>query len=420
MHLTFKLSFIFSLLLSFTGVGLFAQSEVIINPPDHIKSIVLSSQKTNDYSPIVRLGNPIVLEFDDLEGDQKQYSYTIEHYDYYWKKSNINTTEYLDGFTNDWIRDFENSFNTIQGYTHYRLRLPNDNLRIKSSGNYVISVIDENDEVVFTRPFIVYESKVDVGVSVHRSRDIATINTMQNIQFSVNHPNLLLNNPSLELKVVVYQNLDWNTVIKDIKPQFIRGTQLLYKYGANVNFWGGNEFLFFDTKQIRGAVNNIARSELKDTFNTYLYTDEARENRPYTFYPDVNGNFVLRTIDNESIATEGAYTKVHFTLDLYGNKASDTIYIYGDFNEWQLTDENKLIYNTQSKLYEGSLFLKQGFYNYSYVTTDQDNEVNKYEIDGSFYQTENNYTVLVYYKPIGSRFDQVIGIGNANSENLRN
>lgn len=414
--LSFFLYFIFALI---PGV-IWGQSEVVVNPPQHIKSIVFRSQKTNDYSPIIRLGSSIVLEFDDLESDQKQYSYTIEHYDYYWEKSNINPTEYLDGFTNDWIRNFENSFNTIQGYTHYRLRLPNDNLRIKATGNYVLSVLDEDNKVVFTRPFIIYEPLVDVGVSVHRSRDIATINSMQNVQFSVNHPNLLINNPSLELKVAVYQNLDWNTRISDLKPQFIRGTQLLYKYGANVNFWGNNEFLFFDTKQIRGAVNNIARSELKDTFNTYLYTDEERLHRPYTYYPDINGNFVLRTIDTEAIATEGDYSWVHFSLETFENIEQDNIYIYGNFNEWQLTDRNRLIYNETTKLYEGKLYLKQGFYNYGYVTANENGEVNQHRIDGSFFQTENSYNVLVYYKPLGTRYDQVIGIGTANSENLRN
>ncbi len=420
MNLAQKLAVFLCLLVSLPGSGLWAQSKVVVHPPAHIKAIIFRSTQTNDYTPIIKLGNPIVLEFDDLESDQKQYSYSIEHYDYNWEKSNINPTEYLDGFTNDWIRNFENSFNTIQGYTHYRLRLPTDNLRIKVSGNYVLTVLDEDDEVVFTRPFIVYEPLVDIGVSVHRSRDISSINTMQNVQFSVNHPNLLINNPSLELKTVVYQNFDWNTATRNIKPQFIRGTQLLYKYGANVNYWGGNEFLFFDTKQIRGAVNNIARSELKDTFHTYLYTDEERLHRPYTYYPDVNGNFVLRTIDTESIATEGDYSWVHFSLESFENIGTDSIYIYGDFNEWQLTEENKMTYDEQTKLYRGKLYLKQGFYNYSYVTATEKNSIKHYAIDGSFYQTENNYTVIVYYKPIGTRYDQVIGISTANSENLRN
>ena len=220
--------------------------------------------------------------------------------------------------------------------------------------------------------------------------------------------------------MVVYQNNDWNTAIKDIKPQFIRGSQLLYKYGSNVNFWAGNEFLFFDTKQIRGATNNIARSELKDQFNTYLYTDEERLHRPYTYYPDINGNFVLRTINTDDVSLEGDYSRVHFSLETFENIGDNTIYIYGDFNDWQLTNENKMVYDEQTKLYHAKLFLKQGFYNYQYITANNNGEINNHSIEGSFYQTENNYTVLVYYKPLGSRYQQVIGIGNANSENLRN
>ncbi len=400
--------------------SLIGQSEVIINPPDHIKAIVLRSQNTNDYSPIIRLGGNLMLSFDDLEGDQKQYTYSIEHYDYKWEKSQLNPTEYLDGFTNDWIRDFESSFNTIQPYTHYKLRLPNDNLRITASGNYLLTVFDEDGEIAFTRPFMVFDPKVDVGVSVHRSRDIATINTKQNVQFSVNHPNIRVNNPSLEFKVVIYQNLDWNTAIRDVKPQFIRGNQLLFKYGAGVNYWGGNEFLFFDTKQIRGAVNNIAKSELDGEFQTYLYTDEERKNRPYTFYPDVNGNFVLRTIDTESIDTEGDYSWVHFSLESSRFVDEPPIYVYGKFNDWQLTESNQLIYNPKTKLYEASIQFKQGFYNYSYVTQNEDGVIDNHSIDGSFVQTENSYNVIVYYKPLASRFFQLVGIGSANSENLRN
>ena len=414
-----SLLFLFAFIVCTTH-SLQAQTHVIIDPPDYIKSIELRPLAVNEYAPIVRLGNALILKFDDLEGDQKQYSYKIEHYDYNWHKSNLNSTEYLSGFSNDWIRNFENSFNTIQGYTHYELRLPNDNMRIKISGNYVISVLNEEDEIVFTRPFIVYQAQTDVGVSVHRSRDIAFINTKQNIQFTINHPNLLINNPSLEIKVAVYQNYDWNSVQKNIKPQFIRGNQLLYKYGSNVNFWGGNEFLFFDTKQIRGATNNIARSELNDTFNTYLYTDEERLHQPYTYYPDINGNFVLRTTDTDDINLEGDYSWVHFSLETFENIDTDTIYIYGDFNDWQLTDENKMVYDEQTKLYHGKLQLKQGFYNYQYVTANDQGRINNHAIEGSFYQTENMYTVIVYYKPIGSRYQQVIGVGNANSENLRN
>ncbi len=398
----------------------FSQKNVVVIPPSNIKSVVLSPLRVNEYAPIIKLGAPLILSFDDLDAQQVQYRYKIEHYDYNWQSSNLNSTEFLNGFNDDLIRDFENSFNTLQDYTHYSVRIPNDNVRIKISGNYLISVLDEDDVLVFSKPFIVYNPLVDVGVSTHRSRNIATINTKQNIQLIINYPNLSINNPSNEIKVAVYQNNDWNTVLKNMKPQFVRGTQLLYKYNSNINFWAGNEFLFFDTKQIRNATNNVYRTELKGLFNTYLYSDEGRLNKPYTLNPDINGNFVLRTIDSDDTQLEADYSLVHFNLLAPQKLHNDVVYVYGNYNNWQLRDENKMIYNAKTKSYQTQLLFKQGFYNYKYVTVSKDGIVNHMAIDGSHFQTENNYTAIVYYRPFGTRYDQVIGVGSGNSENLRN
>jgi len=397
-----------------------AQNNVIINPPEHIKSVVLNPLRANEYAPIIKLGSSFRLDFDDLEADQKEYRYKIDHFDYNWKSSNLNATDFLNGFNDDLIRDFENSFNTLKDYTHYSVKIPNDNVSIKISGNYTITVFDENSEIVFTKPFIVYNPLVDVGVSTHRNRDISTINTQHNIQFIINYPSLSINNPSNEIRVVAYQNNDWNTALRNLKPQFIRGTQLLYKYNSKINFWAGNEYLFFDTKEIRNATNNIYRSELKDIFNIYLYTDEIRANKPYTLNEDINGNFVLRTIDNEDVNTEADYSWVHFNLLSEEKLDKKPMYVYGNYNNWQLTDENKMIYNKRTKSYQATLLLKQGFYNYQYITTMKEGTIDNHTTQGSHYQTENNYTVIVYYKPYGSRYEQVIGIGTGNSQNLRN
>ncbi len=397
-----------------------SQNSVIVDPPSHIKTVVLNPLKVNKYAPIIKLGNSFTLDFDDLEADQKEYRYTIEHYDYNWKSSNLNTTEFLNGYNDDFIRDFENSFNTFKDYTHYKVRIPNDNISIKISGNYTINVLDENSNIVFTRPFIVYNPLVDVGVSMHRSRDIATINTKHNLQFIINYPKIAINNPNNEIKVAVYQNNDWNTVLKNLKPLFIRGTQLLYKYNSNINFWAGNEYLFFDTKQIRNATNNIYSTELKDIFNTYLYQDEERAGEPYTLNEDINGNFVLRTIDNDIIDTEADYSLVHFSLLSPEKLNAQPVYVYGAYNNWQLTEENKMSYDRRTKSYQLQLLLKQGFYNYQYITTTEEGHIDNRTIQGSHYQTENDYSVIVYYRPYGSRYDQVIGFGDANSIILRN
>ena len=400
--------------------SIIAQNDNSILPPKNIKSIVLKPIKPNSYAPIIKLGESLELSFDDIDGNERIYSYKIEHCDYNWQSSNLSSTEFMTGFETDRIRDYENSFNTLQFYTHYRLKIPNKNNRIKISGNYIISILDDNNQVIFTRKFIIYQDKVVVGVTAHRSSDPKSIKEKQNVQFVINHQNLLLNNPNEEIKVDVYQNSDWNSVIKNLKPKYIRGAQLLYNYVDEISFWAGNEYLYFDTKEIRNATNNIAKTRLNNIFNTYLYYTEARGNKPYSFYPDVNGNFVLRTIDTDDVSLEGDYSFVHFALDYKENINNDTIYIYGAFNDWKINEENKLTYNNQTNLYEATLLLKQGFYNYTYVAVNENMELNKHIVEGSYYQTENNYSVLVYYRKYCERYDQAIGFGSASSDILKN
>jgi len=397
-----------------------AQDDFEVLEPVYIKSVSLKAHKVNAFVPIIRLSEAINFSFDDLEGDDKDYTYKIDHCDYNWKKSGITSTEFSTGFAEDRIRNSENSFNTYQDYTHYELRIPNQSMRLKISGNYIISVLNDEEEVVFTRRFIVYETKVDVGVSIHKARKVDDIASMQNVEFIINHPDLRINNPSEEIQVAVYQNNDWNNVITDLKPQFYRGSQLIYKYGDKTTFFGGNEFLYFDSKDIRNATNNIRRVELKELYNTRLYVDDARGNKPHTHYPDINGSFFVRTVDAENTGYEADYTQVHFAFNDENNLANDeSIYVYGAFNNWQLTDDNKLTYNESTKFYETDITLKQGFYNYTYVAVNENFEIDN-TLEGTHYQTENQYSILVYYKKFGSKYTQVIGYGAGSSVNLQN
>ncbi|WP_368050868.1 type IX secretion system plug protein domain-containing protein, partial [Lutibacter sp.] len=374
-------------------------SQVKIEDAANIKTIILKPNSVNSYAPIIRLGESFQLIFDDLNADEHDYTYKIEHCDYNWNSSNLSDSEFVDGYAEDRIREYENSFNTLQPYTNYWLTIPNEDTQLKISGNYKIYVLNEDEEIVFERKFVVYESKVTVGVTVYKSRDISTINTHQSVEFIINHPNLRINNPKEEILPVVLQNNNWQTAIEGLKPQFYRGTQLLYKYNKETSFLAGNEFMYLDTKFIRNTTLNIAKVEKgKDLYHAYLYTNEERIDQPYTLLEDINGNFVVRTLDGDNNNTDADYGWVHFSLSCLENLDGKDVFISGNFNNWQLNDTNKLTYNEQSGLYEGKLLLKQGFYNYQYVTKNQEGIINNSAIDGSFYQTENDYTVLVYYK----------------------
>jgi type 9 secretion system plug protein len=395
----------------------FAQSNQV--DAAHIKTIVFKPTITNTYAPIIKLGEKLKLSFDDLNADEHYYTYKIEHCTLNWEVSELSESEFINGYAEDRIRDYENSFNTLQPYTNYTLTIPNDSAKILISGNYMLSVLNEDEQVVFKRHFVVYEPKVTVGVAIYKSRDISTINTKQSVEFTISHPNLRINNPSEEIIPVILQNSNWQTAITGLKPQFYRGSQLLYKYNKETSFWGGNEFLYFDSKDIRSSTLNIVRAELgNELYHTYLYTNEGRKDYPYTLFPDVNGNFIVRMLNDENSNIDADYSWVFFSLKSLENFEEKDLYISGNFNNWMLNETNKLQYNAASNLYEARILLKQGFYNYQYVT--KNGTISNYDIDGSFYQTENDYTVLVYYNQFGNRYTRVIGIGYGNSEKINN
>lgn len=377
---------------------------------NNIRGIQLKPLESTSFSTIVPLGKTLELSFDDLNADQKEYWYKIEHMTYDWKPSEISSNEYIDGFDKYQINNYENSFNTLQDYTHYTVRIPNNNTKITKSGNYQISILDENSNLLFSRKCTFYKKNVVVGVSILRSKNTMLKNQQQTVHFTVNYNPNTIRNPSQEIKAVILQNNNWRTALTDIKPQFFRNNQLVYKYYDKTNFWSGNEYLNFDNKQIRNSTVQIAKVDKKNIYHSYLYPQERRNHKSYTYFPDINGQFLIRTVNGNNNSTEADYAKVYFTLnsEKLNNKE---VYIYGAFNNFSLTKENRMTYNTANNTYQASILLKQGFYNYTFVTKSKNKPVNLHELNGSFNETENEYTVIIYYRPFGEYYDQVIGVG---------
>lgn len=400
---------------------LICNSQTEFSNSDNIKTVVLKPNAVNFYAPIVRLNESINLSFDDLNANEEDYTYRIEHCTMDWTPSDLRDSEFVDGYVEDRIRDYENSFNTLQPFTHYKLSIPNENTKLKISGNYKVYVYNENDELAFERRFVVYEPKTTIGVTIYRSRDLSNIETNQSVEFIVNNPSFRINNPKQELFPVILQNNNWDTAIRGLKPQFFRGTQLIYKYNKETSFLAGNEFLYFDSKSIRNTTLNIVRVELEDDlYHSYLYTNDERIDAPYTLFPDVNGNFIVRNLDSDESDLDADYSWVHFSLKSSENLDGKDVFISGNYNNWQLNEQNKLDYNENLGIYEKAMLLKQGFYNFQYVTKNEEGEINNSDIDGSFYQTENDYTVILYYKKFGSRYTSVIGVGFGNSKKIYN
>ncbi|WP_308990603.1 DUF5103 domain-containing protein [Mariniflexile litorale] len=392
-----------------------------VNPPSYIKTINFKSNTPETQLPILKLGSYLVLEFDALNGNEADYYYKIEHYNYDWTPSVLMKSEFMDGFDNQRIRNYENSFNTYQIYSHYQLTIPNEQTkRLKVSGNYLLSVFDSNDTVVFSRKFMIYEDQVAVGVSIKRARDIQFIEEKQRVEIIVTSNSMQLNNPAQTIKTVIIQNNNLNTAISNLKPQYTLGNQLMYKYDSETSFWGGNEYLFFENKDVRAANTGIRAIDLQELYHNYLFTNEERSSKPYTYNPDINGNYVITVLDGENPNIEADYVWIHFSLvptEAFKNK---NIHVFGNFNNYVIDESTRLIYDEDYDILRNSLLLKQGFYNYKYVIANNNGSLDEGAISGNFYQTENNYKVIVYYRDLGTRYDKIIGIGEGSSINISN
>ncbi|WP_040247711.1 type IX secretion system plug protein [Psychroserpens mesophilus] len=400
---------------------LIAQVEEM-NPPDYIKTITFKSRNTPQGElPILRLNEPFYLEFDALVATEPDFYYTIEHYNYDWTKSNLVKMEYMVGFDDYRIVDYRNSYNAYQLYSHYRLQIPNAQTRaLTKTGNYMISIFNDDRELVFTRKFMIYEQKVGVGVSVKRSRDVRYIAGKQSVDISINSNSLNLNNPLQTVNTLIIQNNNLRTAIKDVKPQYTLGKELVYRYTDETAFWAGNEFRFFENKDVRAANIGVQYIDLKDIYHNYLFVNSERASQPYTFNPDINGNFLVTAIDVEDVDIEADYTMTHFALAYPELKDGSKIYIYGNFNNYALEEINRMVFNEEENFYEAVFRLKQGFYNYKYVIVDSKGNLDEGRISGNFWQTENNYKVLVYYRDLGARYDELIGFGEASSVDISN
>ena len=400
---------------------IYGQVEFEVNPPDYIKTVNFRGETPESQLPVIMLGDKLILEFDALNGDESDFYYKIEHYNYDWTPSVLVKSEYLNGFDNQRILDYENSFNSFQIYSHYILEIPNNQTRrLLVSGNYMIKIYDDDNQLVFSRKFMIYENKVNVGVEIKRSRDVRFVNQKQSVDIVIASPAMSLNNPKETVSTLIIQNNNLNTAITGLKPLYTIGNQLIYKYDTETSFWAGNEYLFFDTKDLRVATLGTRSIELKELYHNYLYTNLVRANRPYTYNPDINGNYLITAIDRETPEIEADYAWIHFSLKREEIFGDDSIHVYGNFNNYAIDDSTKMYFDKYNKTYNVSLLLKQGFYNYKYVIVNNKGELDEGAISGNFYQTENDYKVLVYYRDLGARYDRIIGVGGANSVNISN
>ena len=397
---------------------IFGQELSVFAPPEHINSVLFYVNEQNTSLPIVGLNEQITLKFDDLNADDSFYYYTIERFDADWQKTNLFRAEYMDGYDDIRIQNMSYSIGTLQSYIHYTLTLPNAHTRLKKSGNYMLKIWDETRNLVLRKRFLVAQQSSSVRVKLQRSQQIEEIQTHQSVQFVVNLDGLNVRLPEKQIKPFIVQNQRWQTLRQAGKPTYNLNNQLHFNYMHETTFAAGNEYFFFDTQDIRSGGGNVARVFRDDLFISVLNPQWVRSGRPYTYAPDINGDFRINTFQGSNPNTESDYSKVVFSLFAEDFLFDGEHFVVGDFNQHIISDKNKLNYNLESGRFEAELLLKQGIYNYKFAS--QDNDGTRYEnfISGNYWPTENDYWVLIYFRAIGARCDELIGVGNANAKDI--
>lgn len=377
--------------------------------------VKVAGQMISDPFIMINDPNQIEINFDGLGNGSTNLSYSIIHCNADWTRSSLSPIEYLNGFQGNPIEDFANSLGTTTDYCNYKLLLPNSDVQLKVSGNYAVQIYNNSNpsNILFTACFSLVEPLVVVNASVTGNTDIDTNQSHQQVNFNLNTKDFPITYPLTDLKIFVYQDNRRDNAVNGLQPSSILENNISYSNIRNLIFPAGNEYRrmeFLGPKYIGMHVESIGF--YNPYYNVQLLTDYIRANKPFQYDQDQDGRFFIRCNSCDDADTEADYYIVHFTLacDKFQN---GKVYLNGELYNNVLNAESEMDYNASTNQYEKAVLLKQGSYNYQYLFVADDSTVGETgPIAGNFYQAENEYSIYVYYRPMGARYDRLIGVSS--------
>ncbi|MBI1286393.1 MAG: DUF5103 domain-containing protein [Flavobacteriales bacterium] len=383
----------------------------------NIKTVQIGVKNVDLSMPVIALGGGEILEvsFDDLNGAYQDYTYTVVHCDRNWVPTDIPQSEYINGFLERNIMQYNFSMNTVQRYIHYSFSFPDSNFNLKVSGNYVLIVYRDfnREKPIFTRRFRVYEDLVQINAQVRLPMIINQRLTHHQIDVEINHADYEIRNPMRDIALHIQQNYRWDNIKTDLKPIFIKEGLLTYDNMGGVSFEGSNEFRWVDTRSLRYQQSNVSGiwydpDSMKN--HVFLIPDKVFSKERYITEPDINGAFYIDVREGFDPTTDADYAQVHFQLKYPEPVLDGGLYLFGGLTEWQIKPEYRLEYSYRDGVYETSAYLKQGYYNYQYIyLKDGETEGSTELTEASFYNARQLYTFYLYHKQMGSRYDRLIG-----------
>jgi len=413
--------FLFAFVFSLNAVAQY--SDRTLN--ENIKSVKLYRVGDQTSFPAISLGSGEALElhFDDLEGGVKNYYYSFTLCNADWSPTMLRPLEYLKGFQTVRITNYRNSSLSTTRYTHYQASVPDRNSYPTHSGNYVLRVFINNDTntTVLMKRFIVVDNKASLAVQLQQPYTSQFFKSHQKLNITVQTDNRINIMSPQDLKVVALQNNNWRTALFLDKPTIYRGNYYEYSDEAYTAMPAGKEWRWIDLRSYRLLSDRMQRMDTKgDVTNVFVKPDATRTSQVYIYYRDFNGSYTIETLESINPFWQADYANVHFSFFPANNKAYEgsDVYLFGELTNYASDTSGRMIFNEERGAYEKTLFLKQGYYNYLYVTLPK-NGAPAYPdfstTEGNYWATENAYTVLVYYRPFGARADELIGYTSLNS-----
>jgi hypothetical protein len=404
------------IILFFSCISVFGQTpldNVIYDKK--VQTVQLLIDGTDDRYPIISLngGQQLKLSFDIIGNNNEYFQYTLIHCDQAWQPTNMQQSLYLKGMSFDNINDFKFSTNTYVKYVHYNLLLPNDNMKPTIAGNYIVKVYRNFDEtdLVLTRRFMVLNNQTKIAATAKPASLAEYRFTKQELNFTIDYNASLIPNPLQDIKVVILQNNRWDNALRDVMPQFASNGKLDYNYFDKTLFSGGNEFRFFDIRNLRQFSQNVRTKYFDSVYHCLLNTDEPRGSKQYFQYIDYNGKRIVFNKEGNNTDIDGDYALIQFQLSALANIPANTdVYVIGEFTDWKQKPEYKMTYNANRERYDLEIPLKQGRYEYMYsLLNNESQKPDESTFEGSHSNTENEYLILVYNHNLQFNYDELIG-----------
>jgi hypothetical protein len=393
---------------------------------DRIKTVQLHPYGNQLGYPIIRLNSneQLELHFDDLDGNVKNYSYTFQLCNSDWTPVMLSHFDFIKGFSQVRLTTYRISSIAFTKYTHYQALVPDRNSAPSRSGNYILKVFLNGDtsKLIFTKRMMVVQELSSISAEIQQPFNGQLFRTHQKVQFKVNlNEQLNVVNAMQQIKVVIMQNNRWDNAVMDIRPTFFSRTTLEYNTENDCVFPAGKEWRWVDLRSFRFQSERIANAKYSKTSTEIFVKPEMdRKEQRFNFYRDANGMYNIEPSENINPLWQADYATVNFTFTPPGGNAypNKDVYVFGQLSSYNLTDAAKMNFNAEKGAYESALFLKQGYYDYCYVTVDRNakKRIASFDLtEGNLWETENNYTIFVYYRPLAGRADELIGIASVNS-----